>query len=69
MSQPPVLAFVPRRGFTVRHIGDVWQLRNTRHYGPQVLNEWPRSQRRDAFEHCYRLNGVDPDEALAVMGS
>ena len=63
------LAFVPRRGFTVRPVGQVWQLRNSRHYGADVLHEWPKANRDEAFAQCYRLNGTSVADLLAALGS
>ncbi|AVH24045.1 hypothetical protein [Nocardia cyriacigeorgica] len=52
-----VIPLVPRGGFTVRRIGDRWELVNSRCYGRTVvLHSWPRDQHAEAFEHCHRLN-------------
>ncbi|WP_067562637.1 hypothetical protein [Nocardia acidivorans] len=53
-----VIPLMPRRGFTVRRVGERWELVNSRHYGRTVvLASWPRDRHGEAFEHCYRLNG------------
>lgn len=53
-----VIPLIPKDGFTVRRIGDRWELVNSRHYGRgAVLHWWPRDRHTEAFEHCHRLNG------------
>ncbi|WP_067689641.1 hypothetical protein [Nocardia jejuensis] len=63
-----VIALMPTSGFTVRRVGDHWELVHSRHYGRGVvLHTWPRDRHTEAFEHCYRLNGRDADELRAVF--
>ncbi|WP_330181165.1 hypothetical protein OHB26_33020 [Nocardia sp. NBC_01503] len=53
-----VIPLIPRRGFTVRRVGERWELVNSRCYGRTVvLASWPRDRHSEAFAHCYRLNG------------
>ncbi|MBB5917149.1 hypothetical protein BJY24_006061 [Nocardia transvalensis] len=59
---------MPRSGFTVRRVGECWELVNSRHYGrTAVLHSWPRDQHTEAFEHCYRLNGRSVEDLLAAF--
>jgi hypothetical protein len=63
-----VTPLVPRSGFTVRRVGERWELVNSRHYGRTVvLNAWPRDRHGEAFEHCYRLNGRKVEDLLAAF--
>ncbi|RDI67650.1 hypothetical protein DFR76_10247 [Nocardia pseudobrasiliensis] len=63
-----VTPLVPRSGFTVRRVGDRWELVNSRHYGrTAVLHTWPRDGHTEAFEHCYRLNGRSVEELQAAF--
>ncbi|BEK88585.1 hypothetical protein [Nocardia seriolae] len=63
-----VIPLVPRTGFTVRRVGDRWELVNSRHYGRGVvLASWPRERHGEAFEHCYRLNGRSIEELRAAF--
>ncbi|MGX1809646.1 hypothetical protein ACWIGI_28330 [Nocardia sp. NPDC055321] len=63
-----VIPMVPRRGFTVRRVGDRWELVHSRYYGRGVvLAAWPRDRHTEAFEHCYRLNGRSTDELTAAF--
>jgi hypothetical protein len=63
-----VVPLMPRSGFTVRRIGDRWELINSRHYGRTVvLHSWPGDRHTEAFEHCYRLNGRSIEELLAAF--
>ncbi|MBF6176354.1 hypothetical protein [Nocardia blacklockiae] len=63
-----VIPLLPRAGFTVRRVGERWELVNSRHYGrTAVLHTWPRDQHTEAFEHCYRLNGRSVEELLAAF--
>jgi hypothetical protein len=63
-----VIPLVPRSGFTVRRMGDRWELVNSRHYGrTSVLHSWPRDRHTEAFAHCYRLNGRSVEELLAAF--
>ncbi|MEU8901693.1 hypothetical protein [Nocardia sp. NPDC048505] len=63
-----VIPLFPRAGFTVRRIGDHWELINSRFYGRTVvLQSWPRDRHAEAFEHCYRLNGRTVEELLAAF--
>jgi len=63
-----VIPLVPRSGFTVRRMGDRWELVNSRHYGRTiVLNSWPRDRHTEAFSHCYRLNGRSVEDLLAAF--
>ncbi|GAB2656157.1 hypothetical protein [Nocardia goodfellowii] len=63
-----VIALVPRAGFTVRRVGDRWELVNSGFYGRAVvLQTWPRDRHTEAFEHCYRLNGRTVEELLAAF--
>ncbi|BAD57391.1 hypothetical protein SAMN05421776_101814 [Nocardia farcinica] len=63
-----VIPLVPRNGFTVRRVGDRWELVNSRHYGRDVvLHTWPRERHSEAFEHCYRLNGRTVEELRAAF--
>jgi hypothetical protein len=58
-----VIPLVPRGGFTVRRVGDRWELVNSRSYGRTVvLHFWPRDNHTEAFAHCYRLNGRTVEE-------
>ena len=60
---------LPSGGFTLRLAAGVrWELRNAAAYGPSyVICSWPRTQKRDAIEHCYRLNGFPPNEVEATV--
>ncbi|MEV6067065.1 hypothetical protein AB0L82_10985 [Nocardia sp. NPDC052001] len=59
---------IPRRGFTVRRVGERWELVNSRYYGRTVvLASWPRDQHAEAFAHCYRLNGRSVEELTAAF--
>ncbi|MFI5776414.1 hypothetical protein [Nocardia sp. NPDC051570] len=63
-----VIPHVPRSGFTVRRVGELWELVNSRHYGRTVvLHAWPRDGHTEAFEHCYRLNGRSVEELQAAF--
>ncbi|MFR9750087.1 hypothetical protein ACL02S_03505 [Nocardia sp. 004] len=63
-----VIPLVPRGGFTVRRVGECWELVNSRHYGRTVvLQSWPRERHGEAFEHCYRLNGRTVEELRAAF--
>ncbi|MGO4613302.1 hypothetical protein AB4305_16360 [Nocardia sp. 2YAB30] len=63
-----VIPLVPRGGFTVRRVGDCWELVHSRHYGRTVvLHSWPRDRHSEAFEHCYRLNGRTVEELRAAF--
>lgn len=63
-----VIPMVPRRGFTVRRVGDRWELVHSRHYGRAVvLQTWARDRHTEAFEHCYRLNGRSLEELAAAF--
>ncbi|MBF6167628.1 hypothetical protein IU486_23120 [Streptomyces gardneri] len=63
-----VIPLVPKGGFTVRRVGDRWELVNSRHYGRTVvLHTWPRDRHTEAFEHCYRLNGRTVEELRAAF--
>jgi len=63
-----VIPLVPRGGFTVRRIGDRWELVNSGFYGRGVVvNSWPRERHAEAFAHCYRLNGRTVEELLAAF--
>jgi hypothetical protein len=63
-----VIPLVPRGGFTVRRVGDRWELVNSRSYGRTVvLHTWPRDQHAEAFAHCYRLNGRTVEELHAAF--
>ncbi|MBL1073974.1 hypothetical protein JK358_06165 [Nocardia sp. 2] len=63
-----VIPLVPRAGFTVRRVGDRWELINSRHYGRGVvLQSWAKDHHSEAFEHCYRLNGRSIEELRAAF--
>lgn len=63
-----VIPLLPKNGFTVRRIGDRWELVNSRCYGRTVvLQTWPFDQHGEAFEHCCRLNGRNVEELRAVL--
>ncbi|WP_040796255.1 hypothetical protein [Nocardia higoensis] len=63
-----VLPLVPKDGFTVRRVGERWELVNTRHYGRAVvLHTWPRDRHSEAFEHCHRLNGRAVEDLRAAL--
>ncbi|RDI55708.1 hypothetical protein [Nocardia mexicana] len=63
-----VIPLLPRSGFTVRRVGDRWELINSRHYGrAAVLHAWPRDGHAEAFAHCYRLNGRSVEDLLAAF--
>ncbi|MBF6210415.1 hypothetical protein IU433_01270 [Nocardia puris] len=62
-----VIPLVPTGGFTVRRVGDRWELVNTRHYGTAVLHTWPREEHAEAFAHCYRLNGRTVEDLRAAF--
>lgn len=63
-----VIPLMPRGGFTVRRVGDRWELVNSRCYGRTVvLHSWPRDQHAEAFAHCYRLNGRTVEELHAAF--
>lgn len=63
-----VIPLVPRSGFTVRRMGEHWELVNSRHYGRTiVLHSWPRDRHTEAFAHCYRLNGRSVEDLLAAF--
>lgn len=62
-----VIPLVPKDGFTVRRVGDRWELVNSRHYGRDVVvHWWPRDRHTEAFEHCHRLNGRTVAQAPAA---
>ncbi|ONM48871.1 hypothetical protein B0T44_04090 [Nocardia donostiensis] len=63
-----VIPLVPKDGFTVRRVGDRWELVNSRSYGRAVvLHTWPFDQHSEAFEHCCRLNGRAVEELRAAF--
>ncbi|MCU1643204.1 MAG: hypothetical protein JWN03_3479 [Nocardia sp.] len=63
-----VIPMIPRRGFTVRRVGERWELVNSRYYGRTiVLQSWARDEHTEAFAHCYRLNGRRVEELTAAF--
>ncbi|MBH0776244.1 hypothetical protein [Nocardia bovistercoris] len=63
-----VIPLVPKGGFTVRRIGERWELVNSTFYGRGVvLHAWPRERHSEAFAHCYRLNGRTVEELRAAF--
>ncbi|MET9487273.1 hypothetical protein [Nocardia sp. NPDC006630] len=63
-----VIPMIPRRGFTVRRVGERWELVNSRYYGRSVvLQSWARDRHTEAFEHCYRLNSRRTEELTAAF--
>lgn len=63
-----VTPLLPKGGFTVRRVGERWELVNSRYFGRGVvLHAWPRDRHGEAFEHCYRLNGRTVEELRAAF--
>ncbi|WP_239476558.1 hypothetical protein [Nocardia arizonensis] len=63
-----MIPLVPKDGFTVRRVGERWELINSGFYGRGVVvHTWPRERHAEAFAHCYRLNGRAVEELYAAF--